>query len=106
MHILSARPGSVTTLREEDGKGILHHQADVTALVERCKALHNEGHDTVQQGALKGARLVGEYDPAVIEAWAQARGLTYADVMQDNAILRRMVNDPDLSVFRVHKGKL
>lgn len=105
MLILSARPGSATSYKEEGDRIVLHTQTDVTRTVEMCKAMHNEGMHKVTGGLMKGAQLVGRYDINVIQQWAQARGLNYGDAMQNPDLLDRMVNDPDMSVFRVYKGR-
>jgi len=39
----------------------------------------------------------------VLNAWAQQRGVTYADVMNDVRLLEAFMRDPDHSQFRVDK---
>ena len=97
--ILSAEPGRVTRFLEADGKYAIQTIADVEPVLEHAKALHNEG----RHQAPNGDRHLARIPIVVLNAWAQQRGVTYADVMNDVRLLEAFMRDPDHSQFRVDK---
>ena len=46
------------------------------------------------------------YPIPVLTEWTQKRGKTFADCMQDKALLHQFLQDPDNGVFRIWKGQL
>lgn len=69
-------------------------------LVDTCKALHNEGfHGTSDMRPL--IHLPG----VLIDAWCTKRGVSFDLFMRDQRLQSEMINDPDLSVFRIWKGR-
>jgi hypothetical protein len=69
-------------------------------LVDTCKALHNEGfHGTSDMRPLMSVPGV------MIEAWCEKRGVTFAEFNRDAKLQSAFINDPDLSAFRIWKGK-
>lgn len=84
-----------------DGTGAIKRSQDVTAVLEDAKARASCG-------------LVGSDDywhmmelPAVlVEKYCNDVGISFADFMADETHIRRMVNDPALSGFRVHGGRM
>lgn len=101
--ILSASSNSHTLLHQHsDGSSTVQQITDVTDAVERARNLHNAGaHQTAM-----GDKHVASIPIAVLAEWAQKRGKTFSDVMQDDGLLKQFLEDPDNSVFRVWKGDL
>ena len=85
-----------------DGTVTIQQVADVTAGVERAKALHNEGAHTTGMGD----KHVASIPIPVLTEWAARRGKTFADVVQDAGLIKQFLQDPDNGVFRVWKGQL
>lgn len=101
--ILSNTPLGRTLWHDHgDGRVTVQEVADVTAGVERAKALHNEGHHATGMGD----KHVASIPIPVLTEWAAKRGKTFADVIQDSGLMRQFLQDPDNSVFRVWKGAL
>lgn len=101
--IISTGYKSVTYLHQHnDGTQTVQTVADVTPAVELAKELHNIGAHTTGMGDKHVASIPVQ---ALVE-WAQARGKTYADMMQDNQLMKQFLEDPDNSVFRIWKGAL
>ena len=98
--ILSVEPGKVTRYHEDGDKFHIQTTADVEPVLERAKALHNEGLDKTGGGDHHLASI----PIVVLNAWAIKRGVTFDAVMQNISLLREFLNDPDNSQFRVHKG--
>lgn len=85
-----------------DGTVTIQQVADVSANVERAKALHNAGLDTTGMGD----KHVASIPVPVLTAWAQQRGKAFADVIQDSRLMQQFLEDPDNGVFRVWRGRL
>ncbi|MGB6105644.1 MAG: hypothetical protein WBF88_17515 [Pusillimonas sp.] len=100
--ILTAEPGKVTRFHSDGDKFHIQTTADVEPVIERVTALHNEGH----QKTGTGDHHVASIPLVVVNAWAIKRGVTFDAVMQDIALFREMVNDPELAAFRVYKGNV
>jgi hypothetical protein len=45
------------------------------------------------------------FDPAVVELYKQKWGITHHEMMSNPVHFRRMLNDPELSGFRVWEGR-
>lgn len=101
--LLEAAPGRKLLWHDHgDGRYTIQQQTDVEGAVEWAKALHNEGYHATRGGQ----KHVASIPIPVLQQWAQKRGKTYADVMQDQKLMHEFLTDPDHSVFRVWKGKL
>lgn len=75
---------------------------DVSDAVAHAQALHKEGfHQTGM-----GDKHVASIPIPLLAEWAQKRGKTFADVMQDDSLMKAFLEDPDNSFCRVWKGKL
>lgn len=83
--------GSLTTGSMQDCEGIL----------ERSKALHNEG----MHGS-KDMRLAASIPVVVVEKWCNDNGVKYEDLGRSPELKRRMLNDPSLGLFRIWKGRV
>jgi hypothetical protein len=85
-----------------DGRVTVQQVADVSAGVERAKALHNAGAHTTGMGD----KHVASIPIPVLTEWAAKRGKSFADVVQDSCLMQHFLQDPDNGVFRVWKGHL
>lgn len=101
-HILSIEPGKITRFHEDGDKFHIQTTADVEPVIDRATALHNEGH----QKTRGGDHHVASIPAVVVNAWAVKRGVTFDAVMQDISLFREMLQDPDLSSFRIYKGAI
>ena len=103
MRIFDIQPDSRTEWHDHhDGTATIAKTTDVTATLERAKALHNERLDTTKGGQ----KHVASIPIPVLVAWAQKHGKTYADMMQDQGLMHQFLTDPDNSHFRIWKGRL
>ena len=97
--ILTATANAVTRFHADGDKFHIQTTADVEPVLERAKALHNEGH--TKRG---NDRHLASIPIVVLNAWAVKRGVTFDAVMQDISLLKEFLNDPDNGHFRVDKG--
>ncbi|MBY4947002.1 hypothetical protein K6V92_10265 [Cupriavidus respiraculi] len=85
---------------EQDGKFAIETVADVEPVIERAKALHNMGLNRTGMGD----RHVASIPIIVLDAWARKRGLTFQNVMQDQAVMSQFLADPDHAYFIIDKA--
>ena len=99
-----ANTGSSTLLfhDEQDGKIAIESVADVEPVIERAKALHNEGFTRTQGGQ----RHVASIPIIVLDAWAKKQGLCYGNVMRDQKLMDRFLADPAHSYFIIDKASV
>lgn len=76
-------------------------KADAQLLADHCKALHNAG-----AGNGKNEKLAMRVDGFFILDWCNKRGVTWAEFFRDRRLQEQFIEDPDLSMFRVWKGKV
>lgn len=86
---------------ESDGSLTVSAVEDVSGVIETCKSLQSVG--LVGSNEMKHAAALPR---VVVEDWCQKRGITFADWMRDNKFVREMLNDPNLSSFRIWKGQV
>lgn len=90
-----------TRFHIHDGNMTVQRTQDCTAILDNCKAKHNEGiHGSSDM------RLAASLPYIVIEAYCNQHNLTFQEVMQNKVHIKKMLNDPDLSGFRVWKGRV
>lgn len=87
---------------EQDGKIAIETVVDVEPVIERAKALHNEGFNRTGMGD----RHVASIPIDVLDAWARRLGKTFQDVMQDQRLMTRFLQDPDHSYFVIDKASV
>lgn len=76
-------------------------RADADTIAEYCKAAHNAGeHGSAD---MKHAMRV---DGWFILDWCNRRGVTWGQFMRDKSLQNAFLDDPDLSVFRIWKGRI
>ena len=80
---------------EQDGKCAIETVEDVSRVVERAKALHNQGLNRTGMGD----RHVASIPVTVLDAWARRIGKRFQDVMQDQGLMSRFLADPDHRYF-------
>lgn len=100
--LLSTGYKKVSYYHQTDTGFAVETVADVEQTLERAKALHNEGR--LENAA--GHHHLAEVPIVVLNAWAVKRGVTFDQVMSDNALLTEFLNDPNNEAFRVHKGRV
>lgn len=88
-----------TSYAFEDDKIIVHRTQNVAAIVDRCKALHNEGFH-----GRPDARVVASIPEVVIEAYINARGVSMHEWCRNPEVRRQFLNDPDYADLRIWKG--
>jgi hypothetical protein len=74
---------------------------DVGAILDYATARRNEG--------LNGSsdmRLAAEFPMVLVETYCNLHGITFADFMANPEHARAMLNDPDLSKFRIWEGRV
>lgn len=102
-NIISATPVSTTYMHQHsNGDVTIQTVADVTKAVNHAKELHNTGKTTTGMGD----KHVASIPIPVLTDWAQKRGKTFSDMMQDQNLMKQFLEDPDNSVFRIWKGAL
>ena len=90
-----------TKFHFHDGKMTVQRTQDCTPIAERMKALHNGGHHGSAE--MKHAASIPF---VIIEDYCNKHAITFHECMSNKEHMRRMLNDPDLSAFRVWKGKV
>ena len=85
----------------EDGRMVLGSQQDCTPIAEAVQALHKAGaHGSSEM------RHAARIPNVIVEKYCNDHGITFQQFMHDREHLRRVLNDPDLSAFRIWKGKI
>lgn len=74
---------------------------ELQAVADHCKALQNEGLTGDED-----VKVLAHVPGIVIEKWLNDHGITFAEFMRSKEVRARMLNDPDLSAFRVWKGRV
>jgi hypothetical protein len=74
---------------------------DCTPVLERAKALHNEGFHG--SGEMKHAACIPN---VVIEQYCNKHKISFQEWMANPEHIRRMLNDPDNSMFRIWPGRV
>lgn len=87
---------------DQDGKCAIETVEDVSRVVNRAKALHNEGFTRTGMGD----RHVASIPVTVLDAWARRIGKCFQDVMQDQGLMSRFLADPDHSYFVIDKASV
>ena len=91
-----------THIGVQEGQIVVARSQDVESIMEKSKALHNEGLHTTEMGD----KLAGYLPYVLIEKYIEQKGITFQSFMADKAHVRAMLNDPNLSHFRVWKGAI
>lgn len=99
--VIDQGAGVQTVIAVEDGNLVTGTVQDCTPILERTKALHNEGiHGSSEM------RHAASFPAVIVETYCNQRGLTFEQFMQDRSHIRAMLSDPALSGFRVWAGRV
>ncbi|MES2187956.1 MAG: hypothetical protein V4505_25620 [Pseudomonadota bacterium] len=93
--------GVATAIQVRDGQMLVRRTQDCTPIAEDAKARHNAGY--LGTGEMKHAARL----PSVmIEAYCNARGITFQEWMANPAHAKAMCEDSALAHFRIWKGRM
>ena len=93
--------GMHSQIHVKDGQMVVSSTQDCTAIAESTKARHNEGmHGTSE---LKHAARI---PMVMVEKYLIDNNITYREWSIDKAHIRRMLQDPALSHFRIWSGAI
>lgn len=90
-----------TRFAVEDGTLYVQRSQDCTPIAERAKRMHNEG----QHGSSE-MRLAADIPYVIAEKYCNENGVTFAEFMANPVHIKRVVEHPDNTMFRVWKGRL
>lgn len=90
-----------THYKHEGDQLLITRTQNVGAIVDRAKALSNEGFT-----GRNGARVVASIPPVVIEHYLNVQGKTMHDWMTDPDLRKKFLNDPDYGDLRIWKGRV
>jgi len=100
MRLLSNGPVQ-TRMHEEDGKTIFERVQDCTPIVEVAKSLHNEGlHGSSEM------KHAAKIPAVVVERYCNDHNITFHEFCGNQDHIRRILNDPSLSAFRIWRGQV
>jgi len=84
----------------DEGAVIVREQF-VGDIRENCLSRRNEGHH-----GTKDMRLMASLPPVLIEHYCTVNQITFREFMHNPEHVKRMVNDPALSDFRIAPGRM
>ena len=90
-----------TRVHVSDGNVTFESIQDCTPIIERSKRMHNEGFTGSSE-----MKYAGRIPDVIVEKYCIDNNLTFREFCCDEAHLKRVLNDPAMSAFRVWKGKI
>jgi hypothetical protein len=90
-----------TDISVKDDALTVHRQQDCTPIAEYCKSMQNEGYHGT--GELKFA---GKIPEVMVEKYCNDNHITFREFIQNKEHVRRVMNDPAMSHFRIWKGDI
>lgn len=93
--------GITSVVAVQDGNLITGTVQDCTPILERTQAMNREGHH-----GSSDMKLAASLPMVVVERYCNNNGITFEQFMQGREHIKRMLNDPDLSYFRIWPGKV
>lgn len=84
-----------------DDKMVVQRTQDCMPIVERCQTQQAEG--ITGSGEMK---LAASIPFVILEKYCNDHSLLFSEVMQNKEHMRRILNDPDLALFRIWKGRV
>lgn len=100
MKVLSHGPVQ-TRMHEEDGHTVFERVQDCDPIAEHTKALHSQGlHGSSEM------RHAAKIPKVLVEKYCNLNGITFREWLGNEDHIRRMLNDPALSHFRIWPGKV
>lgn len=93
--------GVGTRFIEQDGRLVIGRSQDCTPIAEDAKRRQNAGE--FGSGDMRHAARIPN---VIVEAYMNKHGVTFEQVIADPVHMKRIVEDPDNSMFRIWKGRL
>jgi hypothetical protein len=87
---------------EEDGKTIIHKAVDVEPVLQRAERLRQAGATKTKMGD----HLAAVIPIALLQEWAQKKGVDWRIVATNDELLDQFLYDPDYKKCRVYEGKV
>ena len=81
----------------EDGSFVLEYEQDAEPLVEAIKG----GGASPWLSGEREAKVLAELPVVVIAEWAKKHGMSFRQIMEDDRMFRRCIDDPDNRAFRI-----
>lgn len=94
-------PGKKTVIEVQDGLMTAATIQDCVPIAEEMKALHNAG-----EFGSSDMKYCGRIPDVFVEKYCNDNGITYTEFLQNREHVRRLINDPALSHFRVWPGRV
>lgn len=89
-----------TRMFAQDDRIVVGRSQDCTPVLEDAKRRHNEGMHGSSE--LKHAARIPS---VIVEKYCNEHGVSFAEFMADPAHIKRVVQHPDNSMFRIWPGK-
>lgn len=93
--------GLQSRIAVRDGVMTVTSSQDCTAIAERCKRLHNEGHHGTAE-----MKYAGSIPDVFVNKYLADNQVTFAQFIKEPEHARRILNDPAMAHFRVWKGAI
>lgn len=93
--------GMQTKIHISGGETTFESIQDCTPILEHVTRLHNEGHHGSSE-----MRHAARLPQVLIEKYLIDNNILYSEFMSNEVHVKRMLNDPSLSGFRIWKGKV
>jgi hypothetical protein len=90
-----------TQVHAKDGDVTVERTQDCTPIAEWAKAKHNAGEFGSSE-----LKLAARIPNIIVEKYCNDNNLFFSEVIQDPVHMRRIVQDPANSMFRIWSGKL
>jgi hypothetical protein len=85
-----------------EDKLIVKRSADLSDVIEANKKMYDVDNKRYTETFNHVARV-----PLIaIEQWAKSKGIKYNDVMNDDKLFKKFLNDPDNRFFRTKPGRV
>lgn len=90
-----------TRFHFHDGAMTVQRTQDCTPILEHTKMLNKEGHH-----GSSDMKHAAKLPFVVVENYCNRHNIEFSEFMQNPAHIKAMLNDPDLSGFRIWRGKV
>ncbi len=90
-----------TSIEVRDGQMTIKSTQDCTPIAEYTKARHNEGHHGSSE-----LRHAAKIPRIFVEDYCNRNNILFSEFMHNKDHIKRLVNDPAISHFRIWKGRI
>lgn len=90
-----------TRIFTQDGNLVVGRSQDCTPILEDAKRRHQDGHHGTAD--VKHAARIPN---VIVEKYLNENGITFHEFMGNPVHIKRLVEHPDNSLFRIWKGRL